>query len=126
MRSIVCNPQLVAGCNHFEEMYVIHRRWYVINPKEDTPAVMPYTLRVITCAYRRLHTNPSDWIKNKTVRRLSYFLVLVTGIEPVRYCYHGILSPGRLPVPPHQRTCYVIITRNNCQEYYLDLIHIYL
>ena len=28
--------------------------------------------------------------------------MLVTGIEPVRYCYHGILSPGRLPVPPHQ------------------------
>ena len=48
MRSITCNPQLVAVCNHFEEMYVIHRRWYVINPKEDTPAVMPYTLRVIT------------------------------------------------------------------------------
>ena len=37
MRSLVCNPQLVAECNHFEEMYVIHRRWYVINPKEDTP-----------------------------------------------------------------------------------------
>jgi len=24
MRSIVCNPQLVAECNHFEEMYVIN------------------------------------------------------------------------------------------------------
>jgi hypothetical protein len=70
-----------VGCNHFEEMYVIHRRWYVINPKEDTPAVMPYTLRVITCAYRRLHTNPSDWIKNKTVRRLSYFLSFVSEKE---------------------------------------------
>ena len=43
----------------------------------NTPAVMPYTLRVITFAYRRLHTNPSDWIKNKTVRRLSYFLSFV-------------------------------------------------
>ena len=30
------------------------------------------------------------------------FLVLVTGIEPVRVLPHGILSPGRLPVPPHQ------------------------
>ncbi len=39
-----------VGCNHFEEMYVIHRRWYVINLKEDTPAMMPYTLRVITYA----------------------------------------------------------------------------
>ena len=74
MRSIVCNPQLVEECNHFEEMYVI-------NPKEDTPAVMPYTLCVITYAYRRLHTNPSDWIKNKTVRRLSYFLEAPPRIE---------------------------------------------
>ena len=29
-------------------------------------------------------------------------LVLVTGLEPVRYCYRGILSPLRLPIPPHQ------------------------
>ena len=27
-------------------------------------------------------------------------LVLVTGLEPVRYCYRGILSPLRLPIPP--------------------------
>ena len=25
-----------------------------------------------------------------------------TGIEPVRYCYHRILSPARLPVPPRR------------------------
>ena len=30
-------------------------------------------------------------------------LVLVTGIEPVRCCHRGILSPLRLPIPPHQR-----------------------
>ncbi len=30
-------------------------------------------------------------------------LVLVTGLEPVRCCHRGILSPLRLPVPPHQR-----------------------
>ena len=83
MRTIVCNPQLVAECNHFEEMYVIRKLFRnVINPKEDSPAVMPYTLRVITCAYRRLHTNPSDWIKNKTVRRLSCFLAPRVGLEP--------------------------------------------
>ena len=29
--------------------------------------------------------------------------VLKTGIEPVRVLPHGILSPGRLPVPPHRR-----------------------
>ena len=61
MRSIVCNPQLVAVCNHFEEMYVI-------NPKEETYkayALMTYRLQSkrITYAYRRLHANPSDWIK---------------------------------------------------------------
>jgi hypothetical protein len=40
-----------VGCNHFEEMYVIRNLFrYVINPKEDTPAVMPYTLREIAYA----------------------------------------------------------------------------
>ena len=58
MRSIVCNPPLVAECNHTVGVYVI-------NPKENAPAVMPYTLCVITYALRRLHTNPSDWIKIK-------------------------------------------------------------
>ena len=40
MRSIVCNQS-----------------------EENTPAVMTYTLCVITYALRRLHTNPSDWKK---------------------------------------------------------------
>ncbi len=31
-------------------------------------------------------------------------LVLVTGLEPVQCCHRGILSPLRLPIPPHQRT----------------------
>ena len=31
-------------------------------------------------------------------------LVLMAGLEPARYCYRGILSPLRLPIPPHQRT----------------------
>jgi hypothetical protein len=26
-----------------------------------------------------------------------------TGIEPVLYCYNGILSPARLPVPPRRQ-----------------------
>ena len=29
-------------------------------------------------------------------------MVLVEGIEPTRPCGHRILSPARLPVPPHQ------------------------
>jgi hypothetical protein len=32
-----------------------------------------------------------------------YFLVPVTGVEPVRYRYHGILSPARLPIPSHRQ-----------------------
>ena len=28
-------------------------------------------------------------------------MVLVTGLEPVRCCHRGILSPLRLPIPPH-------------------------
>ena len=31
---------------------------------------------------------------------LAPIMVLVTGLEPVRYCYRGILSPLRLPIPP--------------------------
>ena len=33
----------------------------------------------------------------------SGFLVLVTGLEPVRLLQQGILSPWCLPIPPHQR-----------------------
>ena len=32
----------------------------------------------------------------------TLYKLLVTGIEPVRCCHHRILSPARLPVPPHQ------------------------
>ena len=36
-------------------------------------------------------------------RIFSYLLLVpLTGIEPVRYCYRGILSPLRLPVPPQR------------------------
>ena len=30
-------------------------------------------------------------------------LVPLTGVEPVRYCYRGILSPLRLPIPPQRQ-----------------------
>ena len=35
--------------------------------------------------------------------------VLVAGLEPARSCPRGILSPLRLPIPPHQRTHCVIL-----------------
>ena len=31
------------------------------------------------------------------------FLVLVIGLEPIRLLHRGILSPLRLPIPPHKR-----------------------
>ena len=30
-------------------------------------------------------------------------MVPVTGLEPVRYFYQGILSPARLPISPHRQ-----------------------
>ena len=33
-----------------------------------------------------------------------FYLVPVTGLEPVRPCGQGILSPWCLPIPPHRRT----------------------
>jgi hypothetical protein len=38
--------------------------------------------------------------KNDSERSESFFEVPGKGIEPPRYCYHRILSPARLPVPP--------------------------
>ncbi len=40
--------------------------------------------------------------------KIGYPMVLVTGLEPVRYYYRGILSPLRLPISPHQRTHNII------------------
>ena len=40
------------------------------------------------------------------------FLVLVAGLEPARCCHRGILSPLRLPIPPHQLTQYRVRITN--------------
>ena len=46
------------------------------------------------------------WLFNKKVgasdTKLAPLMVPVTGIEPVRCCHRGILSPLRLPVPPYR------------------------
>ena len=44
------------------------------------------------------------------------FIVPLTGIEPVRCCHHGILSPGRLPVPPQRHITNIIIQILQNQE----------
>ena len=43
-------------------------------------------------------------------------LVPMTGLEPVRYCYRGILSPLCLPIPPHRHMIYDILKVTICQE----------
>ena len=37
-----------------------------------------------------------------TIGLSKAYLVPVVGLEPTRYCYHWILSPARLPIPPHR------------------------
>ena len=32
----------------------------------------------------------------------TFKILLVAGLEPARCCHRGILSPLRLPIPPHQ------------------------
>ena len=39
-------------------------------------------------------------------------LVPVTGLEPVRCCQRGILSPLRLPIPPHRRVQRALLYHN--------------
>ena len=39
-------------------------------------------------------------------------VVPVTGLEPVRCFQQGILSPWRLPIPPHRQISFVILSPN--------------
>ncbi len=50
---------------------------------------------VVSCGHK--HKNKS------TSFEVLLFLVPLTGLEPVRYCYRGILSPLCLPIPPQRR-----------------------
>ena len=38
------------------------------------------------------------------------FLVPVIGVEPIRYRYHWILSPARLPIPSHRHSTNDIVS----------------
>ncbi len=49
-------------------------------------------------------------------KSFSLFLVPLIGIEPIRYRYHWILSPTRLPVPPQrQERCHYRIKSKKMQ-----------
>ena len=79
-------------------------------------------------ALRALNEEKGACMFRRTCKRL---LVLVAGIEPARCCHHGILSPGRLPIPPYQPVCSIIIQyggglvngggRKSCFQQYLLL-----
>ena len=44
-------------------------------------------------------------------------LVPLTGLEPVRCCHRGILSPLRLPIPPSRLMALTIYIYNACNEW---------
>ena len=53
-------------------------------------------------------------------RRIRFFrMVPLIGVEPIRYHYHGILSPARLPISPQRRSqnTYIIVSylSRNCK-----------
>ena len=50
---------------------------------------------------------PALYTKEKERLSLSFSLVPLTGIEPVRFLRRGILSPLCLPVPPQRRAVIV-------------------
>ena len=51
------------------------------------------------------------------------FLVPPTGIEPVLCCQNGILSPGRLPVPPRRQSWSIHYSEDILQNSSLALYH---
>lgn len=54
-------------------------------------------------------------LRQKPLKMPVFSLVPVIGVEPIRYHYHGILSPARLPIPPHRRTnkLYIIAVKKS-------------
>ena len=43
-------------------------------------------------------------LRQKPLKMPVFSLVPVIGVEPIRYHYHWILSPARLPIPPHRQS----------------------
>ena len=96
MRSIVWNPRRSTRYGINTKCWMESFRRNVWNQSEgNTPAVMPYTLRVIPYALRRCHTNPSDWIKTGN-GALSHFVDRCGRYPPKWEC-------SRLRSPPPLR-----------------------
>ncbi len=50
--------------------------------------------------WRKLKEKTSKMKEGGYSHKSNLLLVPRAGIEPARYCYHRILSPARLPIPP--------------------------
>ncbi len=75
------------------------------------------------CIYIGSGPASSDNMKNATPFGVAFFMVPVTGLEPVRFLRRGILSPLCLPISPYRRHgCYRITFSANRQV--LQLVEI--
>ena len=67
-----------------------------------------FATRTPDCVRLRRDRFKSYYIEDKkyrvTTKVITLYLVPVTGLEPVRCCHRGILSPLRLPIPPHRHS----------------------
>ena len=71
-----------------------------------------YNFHLADAAFAASQKKNRSFLKANFLKNLFFFCVCgliashicmpATGIEPVRYCYHRILSPARLPVPPRR------------------------
>ena len=52
---------------------------------------------------------------------LAHYMVPLIGVEPIRYHYHRILSPARLPVSPRRRKIEYIINHSFLQLIFIIL-----
>ena len=91
-----------AGLYHTEE---IPFRKYIIPKVYHTEGKSAAKVNRLRRYILRPERNGYHCKKTASVKmtKAAFCVVPVTGLEPVRYCYHGILSPGRLPIPPHRR-----------------------
>ena len=68
-------------------------------------SVEPSAATLIRVAFKWVRIRSLNYQK-KRGRSLSFLLVPVTGLEPVRFLRRGILSPLCLPIPPYRRGIY--------------------
>ena len=66
------------------------------------PLLLVSIARYSTFDNHKKRENPSLWDFSYQVARYSTIVVPVVGFEPTLLERNGILSPARLPIPPHR------------------------